>query len=60
MTVMGDALMNGLSDRGSIPLRSTKNREHVYVLSVLFSFLRLEMKTNIIFHKNEEKMFNLC
>ena len=24
MTVMGDALMDGLSDRGSIPLRSTK------------------------------------
>ena len=24
MTVMGDALMDGLSDRGSIPLRSTR------------------------------------
>lgn len=25
MTVMGDAAMDGLSDRGSTPLRSTKN-----------------------------------
>ncbi len=27
MTVMGDALMDGLSDAGSIPARSIKNRE---------------------------------
>ena len=27
-TVMGDASMDGFSDRGSIPLRSTHNREH--------------------------------
>ena len=27
MTVMGDALMNGLSDAGSIPARSTKKEK---------------------------------
>ena len=29
MTVMGDALMDGLSDRGSIPLRSIDRNEKV-------------------------------
>ena len=28
MTVMGDAWMDGLSDRGSIPLRSTKKTDY--------------------------------
>ena len=35
MTVMGDALMNGLSDRGSIPLRSTE-KQRVYLICSLF------------------------
>ena len=40
MTVMGDAVMEGLSDRGSIPLRSIKgNADKRVVYSVsLFSF----------------------
>ncbi len=29
MTVMGDASMEGLSDRGSIPLRSISKPQHV-------------------------------
>ena len=35
MTVMGDALMNGLSDRGSIPLRSTRKWRANFLLSFL-------------------------
>ena len=31
MTVMGDAAMNRLSDRGSIPLSSTENDFEVFV-----------------------------
>ena len=30
MTVMGDALMDGLSDAGSIPARSTIKKCHKY------------------------------
>ena len=42
MTVMGDALMNGLSDRGSIPLRSTEEAESNLTCS-LFLFLTILM-----------------
>ena len=42
MTVMGDALMNGLSDRGSIPLRSTEEAESNLTCS-LFLFLTIFM-----------------
>ena len=39
MTVMGDALMDGLSDRGSIPLRSIGMEEVIKVVScILITF----------------------
>ena len=34
MTVMGDALMDGLSDRGSIPLRSIGKKRKVIEMEV--------------------------
>ena len=51
MTVMGDALMDGLSDRGSIPLRSIKKDgtvevNQLYRLFIYRHLLRHDYSSN--------------
>ena len=49
MTVMGDAGMEGLSDAGSIPARSTKTEQVGLDMQSLFSRMITVLCVNIIY-----------
>ena len=51
MTVMGDASMEGLSDRGSIPLRSTEKPQ----LMLRFYLHMFESSDIIFFNRGKQK-----